>query len=67
MAITQKDAQRPKGSPKGDHPKEKLDEPFAPDEPQGEGDKVGGRDVRMVAGRMTRFWHYGPYVWLCDG
>jgi hypothetical protein len=31
---------------------------------------VGGRDARYVAGRgviYPPFWHFGPYVWLCDG
>jgi hypothetical protein len=70
MTRIKPSGQRPDGKPADDRPKKALNEAFSPDEPSSEGEgEVGGRDRRMVAGvwKYPNYWHYGPYLWLCDG
>jgi hypothetical protein len=72
MKIDPKAAKRPEGGPGDKRPKQALQEAFQPNEPSSDTeDEVGGRDRRYNpnSGRWEYpgYWHYGPYLWLCDG
>lgn len=72
MKINPKDAKQPDGKPGDDRPKKKLEQAFTPNEPSSEGEsEVAGRDRRYDTGSggfiYPNYWHYGWYIWLCDG